>query len=101
MTNTSFPAKRGLYDPSFEKDSCGIGFIAHMASLRSHDLLSDAMTILANLSHRGAREAEVETGDGAGVTTAIPDELYRSLFDDEVHPPLSVGKTGTRGRGPG
>ena len=51
---TAPPAKQGLYDPQFEHDSCGVGFVVHMKGRKSHQLVSDALQILVNLDHRGA-----------------------------------------------
>src|SRR5262245_21704564 len=72
------PKKHGLYDPANEKDSCGVGFIAHVKGVRSHSIVRDAAEALRNMDHRGACGCEANTGDGAGVLTAIPDELMRS-----------------------
>src|SRR5438270_9581627 len=72
------PKKHGLYDPAFEKDSCGVGFIAHIKGVRSHSIIRDATEALENMDHRGACGCEANTGDGAGILTAIPDELMRS-----------------------
>ncbi|MCP4123205.1 MAG: glutamate synthase large subunit [Bacteroidetes bacterium] len=68
---------RGLYHPSFEKDSCGIGFIAHLKGVASHGIVKDAITMLENMEHRGACGCEENTGDGAGILIGIPDEYYR------------------------
>jgi glutamate synthase (NADPH/NADH) large chain len=82
------PKKHGLYDPTFEKDSCGVGFIAHIKGVRSHSIVRDAAEALENMDHRGACGCEANTGDGAGILTAIPDELMRSearrLFNAEL-----------------
>ena len=72
------PVKQGLYDPAFEKDSCGVGFIANVKGKRSHSIVRDAALALANMDHRGACGCEANTGDGAGMLTAIPDELMRA-----------------------
>ena len=71
------PKKHGLYDPAYEKDSCGVGFIAHIKGVRSHSIVRDAAEALRNMDHRGACGCEANTGDGAGILTAIPDELMR------------------------
>jgi glutamate synthase (NADPH/NADH) large chain/glutamate synthase (ferredoxin) len=65
-----------LYDPSFERDSCGTGFIADVAGRRSHAVVKHALEALANLAHRGAMDADAETSDGAGILTQVP---YRLL----------------------
>ncbi len=66
------PPKQGLYDPSLEKDNCGVGFIAHMKGDKSHDIVQQGIQILANLHHRGAVGADPNTGDGAGILIQIP-----------------------------
>lgn len=66
---------RGLYDPSFEHDSCGVGFIANIKSRKSHQLVLDAITMLERMSHRGACGCESNTGDGAGILIQIPHEF--------------------------
>lgn len=70
--------RTGLYDPRFEHDSCGVGFIAKIDGTCSHETLRDAITMLERMEHRGARGAEENTGDGAGVLTQIPHEFLRS-----------------------
>jgi len=65
------PAKQGLYDPWFEHDACGVGFVVDMKGRKSHKILADALQVLRNLDHRGASGAEVNTGDGAGVTPPL------------------------------
>src|SRR6187551_2839949 len=72
------PEKQGLYDPANEKDSCGVGFIAHIKGERSHSIVRDADEALIAMDHRGACGCEANTGDGAGILTAIPDEFMRS-----------------------
>lgn len=66
------PAKQGLYDPAFERDACGVGFVVDIKGRPSHDIVRDALTVLNNLDHRGACGAEVNTGDGAGILLQIP-----------------------------
>lgn len=65
----------GLYDPSFEHDSCGVGMIAKIDGSPSHQIVRDALTALINMSHRGAHGAEENTGDGAGILTQIPHDF--------------------------
>jgi glutamate synthase (NADPH/NADH) large chain len=71
------PGKLGLYDPAFEHDACGVGFIAHIKGRQSHRIVSDGLTILRNLTHRGAVGADKLAGDGAGILTQIPDAFLR------------------------
>ncbi|MBP6016580.1 MAG: glutamate synthase large subunit [Candidatus Promineofilum sp.] len=70
-TNTE-PPQRGLYDPRFEHDACGVGFVAHIKGRRSQAIVADALTVLENMAHRGAAGAELNTGDGAGMLVQIP-----------------------------
>ena len=62
----------GLYDPSFEHDSCGIGFVAHLKGRKSHDIVEEALHMLARMEHRGACGCETNTGDGAGILSQVP-----------------------------
>ncbi|MGI9457491.1 MAG: hypothetical protein ACR2NU_13085 [Aeoliella sp.] len=73
--HTHLPPKHGLYDPAREHDSCGVGFVAHIKGERSHQILLDAETVLRNMDHRGACGCEANTGDGAGILTALPHEF--------------------------
>lgn len=68
----NLPAKQGLYDPRFEHDACGIGFVAHIEGKRSHRVLEMALEALANHAHRGAIGDDRKTGDGAGILTQLP-----------------------------
>jgi glutamate synthase domain-containing protein 2/glutamate synthase domain-containing protein 1/glutamate synthase domain-containing protein 3 len=72
-----YPKKQGLYDPSFEHDSCGVGFIAHMKGKKSHEIVRHGLQILENLSHRGACGCDPQTGDGAGIMIQISDAFFR------------------------
>ena len=68
----------GLYDPSFEKDSCGVGFVANIKGRKSHQIVSDALTMLERMAHRGACGCEPNTGDGAGILIQVPHEFFIS-----------------------
>jgi len=70
---------QGLYHPSFERDSCGIGFVANIKGNKSHQIISDALTILEHMEHRGACGCEINTGDGAGIMIQTPHEFF---FDE-------------------
>ena len=70
---------QGLYDPSFEHDACGIGFVANIKGHKSHQHISDALTVLENMEHRGACGCETNTGDGAGIMIQLPHEFF---FDE-------------------
>ncbi len=75
--NAGFPVKQGLYDPQFEHDNCGIGFIAHINGKKSHQIVEDALQMLRNLEHRGGQGDEVNTGDGAGLLLQIPHRFLK------------------------
>src|ERR1700731_2214962 len=70
------PEASGLYDPALEKDSCGVGFIANIKGKKSHQIVSDALSILCNLEHRGAVGADPRFGDGAGILVQIPHAFF-------------------------
>ena len=70
------PPKQGLYDPRFEHDACGIGFVAHLEGRRSHRVLQMGLEALANHAHRGAVADDRKTGDGAGILTQLPYEFF-------------------------
>ena len=69
------PLKQGLYDPQFEHDACGLGFVVNIKGKKSHQTVSDALQILVNLDHRGAVGCEANTGDGAGILLQIPHDF--------------------------
>src|SRR6201996_5782495 len=71
------PAAEGLYDPSLEKDACGVGFIANIKGRKSHQIIQDALSILCNLEHRGAVGADPRFGDGAGILVQIPHAFFK------------------------
>ena len=73
------PEKHGLYDPAFEHDSCGVGFVAHIKGERSHQIVVDAIEVLRNMDHRGACGCEANTGDGAGILTALPHDFLAKV----------------------
>jgi glutamate synthase (NADPH/NADH) large chain len=72
-----FPPPQGLYDGTHEHDACGVGLLAHIKGIKSHDIVRSALEILANLDHRGAVGADPLLGDGAGILIQIPDPLLR------------------------
>src|SRR6201987_3657907 len=76
LEHTSRPPAEGLYDLSLEKDSCGVGFIANIKGRKSHQIVSDAISILCNLEHRGAAGADPRAGDGAGILVQIPHAFF-------------------------
>ena len=70
--------QHGLYHPSFEHDSCGVGFIANVKGRKSHQIVTDALTMLERMHHRGACGCEPNTGDGAGILIQVPHEFFLS-----------------------
>src|SRR6266404_5836735 len=72
MTQPGHPAKQGLYDPQFEHESCGLGFVVDVEGRRSRRIVDQAIQVLLNLEHRGACGCEANTGDGAGILLQIP-----------------------------
>ncbi|MCL6538665.1 MAG: glutamate synthase large subunit [Acidothermus sp.] len=80
------PTPRGLYDPRFEHDSCGVAFVADLRAVASHDVIVKALTALRNLEHRGATGREADTGDGAGLLAQMPDAFFRAVLDVELPP---------------
>ncbi|MEM8925948.1 MAG: glutamate synthase large subunit [Actinomycetota bacterium] len=75
------PAAQGLYDPGYEHDACGVAFVADLEGRQSHAIVQRALEALRNLQHRGATNAEPNTGDGAGIMMQIPDAFFRSVMD--------------------
>src|ERR1700728_641929 len=73
------PPKQGLYDPQFEHDACGVGFVVNVKGKKSHEIITQALTILLNLDHRGACGCEVNTGDGAGILIQMPDAFLKKV----------------------
>src|SRR5262245_509550 len=77
-SSTSEPHQQmGLYDPQYEHDACGVGFVAHIKGQKSHGIVSQALELLVNLLHRGACGCEANTGDGAGILLQMPDKFFR------------------------
>lgn len=79
MTRRTSPLKQGLYDPQFEHDACGVGFVVQMKGKPSHAIVEQALTILLNLDHRGAVGAEPNTGDGAGILMQLPHTFMQKV----------------------
>ena len=74
--SSGLPPAQGLYDPRFEHDACGIGFVANIKGQKSHDIIVKGIQVLINLTHRGACGCDPETGDGAGVLIQIPHKFF-------------------------
>ena len=73
-----FPEKKGLYDPQFEKDSCGVGLVANIKGVPSRKIMDDAFNVNSKMDHRGGCGFEENTGDGAGILVALPDKFFRA-----------------------
>ncbi|WP_442785253.1 glutamate synthase large subunit [Amycolatopsis sp. H20-H5] len=86
-TASSTDSHQGLYDPQYEHDACGVAFVADLAGRRDHGIVAKALVALRNLEHRGARGAEPDTGDGAGLLIQVPDEFYRAVVDFDLPEP--------------
>ena len=83
----------GLYRPEFEHDACGVAFVADLHGRPSHAMVEMGLASLCHLEHRGAKGADPETGDGAGVLVQVPDRFLRAVFGVEL-PPLGSYATG-------
>ena len=81
MADFKRPGKQGLYDPAFEKDSCGVGFVVHMKGEKSHEIILQGLNILKRLEHRGACGADPLTGDGAGLLIQMPHKFFKAECD--------------------
>jgi len=75
----SAPKKQGLYDPAYEHDACGVGFVAHIKNQKSHDIVEKGLEILLRLTHRGAAGADPREGDGAGILIQLPDDFFQAV----------------------
>ena len=91
------PQQHGLYDPAFEHDSCGVGFVAHIKGARSHQILVDAAEMLTSMEHRGACGCEANTGDGAGMLTALPHEFLAKVALSDMQ--VTLPEAGRYGAG--
>src|ERR1700735_3751515 len=82
-----------LIDPRFDQDSCGVGFVATLRNQPSHEILTQALTALARLAHRGAIAADGKSSDGVGIMTAVPREFLLASAGISLDPsqPLAVG----------
>jgi glutamate synthase (ferredoxin) len=76
MKIPGLPAKQGLYDPRYEHDSCGVGFVVNIKGKKSREIVDQALTVLENLDHRGACGCEENTGDGAGILMQVPHAFF-------------------------
>ncbi len=74
-------ARKGLYDPAFEHDACGVGFVANLSGEATHTIIQQGLQMLRNLEHRGACGCDAKTGDGAGMLMQVPDRFLRKVCD--------------------
>ena len=79
MTRSDIRRSGGLYDPTLEHDSCGVGFVVNIKGVKSHEIIRQGLQILVNLDHRGAVGADPLAGDGAGLLIQLPDRLMRGV----------------------
>ena len=78
------PPAQGLYDPTQERDACGVAMVATLNRKATHEIVSQGLIALRNLDHRGASGAEVNSGDGAGIMIRIPDRFFRKVTSFEL-----------------
>ena len=97
MPLRTFPKKHGLYDPSYEKDSCGVGFVANMKGNPEHQIVLDALEMLARMEHRGGCGCEANTGDGAGILVGLPEGFLRKVAKKDLN--LELPEKGQFGAG--
>src|SRR5437773_50133 len=83
---SDLPEPQGLYDPAFEHDACGVAFVVDMKGRKSHTIVEYGLRVDCNLEHRGAKGAEVNTGDGAGMLIQMPDLFLRAVAGFELPP---------------
>lgn len=77
MNQKNLPMKQGLYDPAYEHDACGIGFVAKVKGGTSHNTVKQGISMLCRMEHRGGQASDPDTGDGAGILTGLPHELFQ------------------------
>src|SRR5437868_9959340 len=75
--SADIPTRRGLYNSAYEHDSCGIGFVANIKGVGSHNIIERGLEVLERMAHRGAESADNRTGDGAGILLQLPHKLYK------------------------
>ena len=92
MEDHRLPRRQGLYDPAFEHDSCGVGFVCNIKGERSNKIVLQGLEVLKRLSHRGATGADPKTGDGAGILIQIPHEFFAKVcIDAKIELPAQGG----------
>ena len=86
MSLNALPPAQGLYDPAYEHDACGVGFVCNIKNVKSRRIVEQGLEILVRLTHRGAVGADPRAGDGAGILVQIPDSFMRAEVDFELPP---------------
>lgn len=95
MNENHLPGKQGLYDPQFEHDACGVGFVCNIKGKRSNVIVRQGLEVLSRLAHRGATGADPKTGDGAGILIQIPHDFFvKACRDNGIDLP-DKGEYGT------
>ena len=84
MGQSGLPTRQGMYDPRNEHDACGVGFVCDIKNRKSHDIISQGLEILENLTHRGAVGADPKAGDGAGILLQIPHAFLQAVTDFDL-----------------
>ena len=87
MSQTGLPKQQGLYNPANEHDACGVGFVCHIKNNKSHDIITQGLDMLKNLTHRGAVGADPHAGDGAGILMQIPHDFFQAVTDFNLPEP--------------
>jgi glutamate synthase domain-containing protein 2/glutamate synthase domain-containing protein 1/glutamate synthase domain-containing protein 3 len=95
MTHSNMPEKQGLYDPAFEHDSCGVGFVCDIKGRPSNGTVNQGLEVLRRLSHRGATGADPKTGDGAGILIQIPHDFFMKICKSSKIDLPDYGEYGT------
>src|SRR5512141_2672280 len=95
MKSNFLPDKTGLYDPQFEHDSCGVGFVVNIKGKRSHAIVEQGLEILNRLAHRGAVGADPKTGDGAGILLQLPHSFIKAVCAEQKITLPEAGAYGT------
>src|SRR6266567_2026183 len=88
------PGAQGLYDPRFEHEACGVGFVVNIKGKKSHAIIEQALQVLLNLNHRGACGCEANTGDGAGMLIQMPHAFLQQAAGEAAIKLPAAGKYG-------
>jgi glutamate synthase (NADPH) large chain len=95
MRHTGLPRPQGLYDPQFEHDSCGVGFVCNIKGQKSNIIIKQGLEVLRRLAHRGAVGSDPKTGDGAGILIQVPHGFFKKVAADNKIDLPDTGKYGT------